>query len=116
MAIDELFGGRNLLARELPKSSGVYSIFHGSRLLYIGESKNLYCRAITHVSIVNTQRCINCHRSRPIGFPASELRFRFFIEHEKIVRQQKEFELISIFRPQFNCLIAGHRTFKGRIE
>ena len=98
----------------LPNSSGVYAIFCGSQLLYIGQTKNLRTRASCHICIRRTQGKINY-------FPAAhilidKIRFRVLILPDELERKSLETSLIVKLVPPFNCIVGNKRhTLENRI-
>jgi excinuclease UvrABC nuclease subunit len=88
---------------DAPKLAGIYAMFFGAELLYIGQSKNIRARISTHLCIRRTQKKINYLPAERI--PLESIRFRIFLCSDMAYRKNIESKLIASKRPPFNVLI-----------
>ena len=96
-----------------PKESGVYLFKVNNEIIYIGSSKNLYMRMMSH---------INCIRQGSVlGYKQDLYQFlqsnTFVVEFQITVNyRQLEQQLIEKYNPRYNAIRAytGCGTYKGR--
>jgi len=96
---------RFVFSDKLPKKPGLYAIFFGKVLLYIGQTKNLRARASTHLCVRRTQGCINYFPAPHI--PVEGLAFSHFLCSDQKEREDIERYLIAHFNPPFNRRISS---------